>query len=241
MITYSRSATYYDALNDTSGKDYAREATLVSELAERYRRSSGRTLLDVGCGTGRHLEHFSQRYSCEGLDIDRGMLAVAAERCPEVRFHLTDMIGFNLGKRFDIITCLYGSAAYLPTVGRFEQVIASFARHLVPGGVAIVEPWLRPDEWEEGRISARFADLPEMKIARMHIGRRDENVAILNFHYMVALKDGIHTFEEMHRLMLLSDEQYRIAFTRAGFELHRGTHVLDSRGVYVGVLPVLGA
>lgn len=235
MITYSRSATYYDALNDAAGKDYARESAVIAELADRYRRSPGRALLDVGCGSGRHLEHFSRRYSCEGLDIDRGMLAVAAERCCDVHFHLTDMIGFNLGKRFDVITCLFGSVAYLPTVGRFEQVIASFARHLAPGGVAIVEPWLRPDEWEEGRISARFADLPDMKIARMHIGRRDENTAILNFHYMVALKDGIRTFEEMHRLMLLSDEHYRVAFARAGFELHRGSRILDGRDIYIGL------
>jgi SAM-dependent methyltransferase len=235
MIAYSRSATYYDALLDAAGKDYAREAIVIGDLAERYKRSRGRTLLDVACGTGRHLEHFQVRFECEGLDIDRGMLAIATERCPEVHLHLTDMIGFNLGKRFDVITCLFGSIAYLPTVQRFEQTVGSFARHLVPGGVAIVEPWLRPDEWEEGRVSARFADLPDLKIARMHVGRRDADTAILNFHYMVAMRDGIRNFEETHRVMLLSDAQYRVAFSRAGFELRRD--VLNGRDLYVGVFP----
>lgn len=237
MITFSRSAMHYDALVAAGGKDYARESALFGDLVDRYKRSPGRSLLDVGCGTGRHLEYLQQRFECEGLDLDRGMLSVAAERCPNVRFHLADMIAFNLGRRFDAIVCLFGSIAYLPTVQRFEQAIAGFARHLLPGGVAIVEPWLRADEWEEGRVSARFADLPDLKIARMHVGRRDENVAILNFHYMVAMRDGVRTFEETHRLMLLSDEHYQAAFLRAGFELHHGTRVLDGRDLYVGVLP----
>lgn len=235
MLTYSRSATYYDALLEAGGKNYARESAVISELVERYKRSPGRALLDVGCGTGRHIEHLCERFECEGLDIDRGMLAVAAERCPSARLHLTDMIGFNLGTRFDVITCLFGSIAYLPTIQRFEQAIANFARHLVPGGIAIVEPWLRPHEWEDGRVGASFADLADVKIARMHVARRDDAVAILNFHYMVGMRDGIRSFEETHRLLILSDEQYRSAFLRAGFELHQGTQVLGGRDLFVGV------
>ncbi len=237
MITYARSAQYYDALLSAGGKDYARESALIVDLVERYKRSPGRELLDVACGTGRHIECLRERFECEGLDIDRGMLAVAQERCPDVRFHLADMIGFNLGKRFDVITCLFGSIAYLPTIQRFEQTIASFARHLVPGGIAIVQPWLSTDEWEDGHPHASFADLPELKIARMHVGRRDESTAILSFHYMVAMRDGVRTFEETHRLLLLGEEQYRTAFLRAGFELHQGRAVLSGRDLYVGVLP----
>ncbi len=235
MIAYARSAHYYDALLDAAGKDYARESAVIRELVERYKRSAGRTMLDIGCGTGRHLEYLRETYTCEGLDIDRGMLAVASERCPGVRFHLADMIGFNLGKRFDVIISLFGSIAYLPTLQRYEQTIANFARHLSPGGVAIVEPWLRPSEWVDGQVAARFADLPEMKVARMHVSRRDDYTAILNFHYMVAMRDGVRTFEETHRLLLMTDEQYSSAFLRAGFELHHGTNVLSGRDVYVGV------
>lgn len=235
MLTFSRSAQYYDALLEAGGKSYARESAVICELVDRYKRSPGRRLLDVGCGTGRHLEHLHDRFECEGLDIDRGMLALAAERSPQARFHLTDMIGFNLGERFDAIVCLFGSIAYLPTVQRFEQAIANIARHLVPGGVAIVEPWLRPNEWEDGRVGASFADLPDTKIARMHVARRDDCIAILNFHYMVGMRDGIRSFEETHRLLILSDDQYRNAFLRAGFELHQGTQVLGGRDLFVGV------
>lgn len=237
MLTYSRSALYYDALLTAGGKNYARESAVVGELVDRYKRSPGRKLLDVGCGTGRHLEFLCERFECEGLDIDRGMLAAAAERCPHARLHLTDMIGFNLGTRFDVIVCLFGSIAYLPTLQRYEQTIATFARHLNPGGIAIVEPWLRPNEWEDGRVGASFADLPDTKIARMHVARRDDNVALLNFHYMVGMRDGIRTFEETHRLLIMTDDQYRSAFLRAGFELHQGTQVLGGRDLFVGVLP----
>jgi len=61
VITYSRSAQYYDALITAGGKDYARESALVADLVERYKRSPGRELLDVACGTGRHIEHLRER------------------------------------------------------------------------------------------------------------------------------------------------------------------------------------
>ena len=48
-----------------------------------HKRSAGNTLLDVGCGTGMHMAALRDRYACEGLDVDRAMLAIAAERLPE--------------------------------------------------------------------------------------------------------------------------------------------------------------
>ncbi len=46
-----------------------------------FRPSQGMSILDVGCGTGSHLELY-QRYECHlyGLDLSPSMLAVARER-----------------------------------------------------------------------------------------------------------------------------------------------------------------
>jgi SAM-dependent methyltransferase len=231
---YTQSAKYYDALYRALGKDYAQEGARIQQIVSDRCRSGGKTLLDIGCGTGKHIEALRPHFECEGLDVDRTMLDIARERNPGVAFHLGDMIGFNLGKRFDVITCLFGSVGYVPNVQRLEQTVQTFARHLKPGGVIVLEPWVKPEDWKDGQVNALYVNEPELKVARMSVARRDANISILNFHYMVASRDGIRTFTEPHRLTLFSDEEYRQAFARARlFFDYEENGLTPGRGLYV--------
>lgn len=237
MSVYARSAAYYDAIYRAQGKDYAAESLRLRDLIATYAQSGGNALLDVACGTGGHLEHLREYFTCEGLDVDRAMLAIASQRVPGTPLHLQDMISFHLDKRFDAIVCLFSAIGYVPDVSRLQQTLATFSRHLKPGGVAIVEPWLRPSDWIDGLVSADFADEPDLKVARMSVSRRDGNASILNFHYMVAGKDGVRTFVEPHRVMLFTDDQYRDAFTRAGLRLNYDEQGFTGRGLFIGTKP----
>lgn len=234
MSIYARSAAYYDAIQTAQGKDYAREAAAIHDEIERRKRSDGNALLDIGCGTGRHMEALQQWYDCEGLDVDRAMLGIAQRRLPQVPMHCQDMIGFNLDRRFDAIVSLFGAIGYVPNVRLLEQTLETFYRHLKPGGVAIVEPWLRPENWKDGFVDASFADEPDLKVARMSVSRRDGNASILNFSFMVAGRDGVRTFNEPHRLMLFTDEEYRRAFARARFAVDYVEGGPSGRGLFIG-------
>jgi ubiquinone/menaquinone biosynthesis C-methylase UbiE len=55
----SRSAEIYDAVY--SFKDYTAEAEAVHKLIQN-RCATARTLLDVACGTGKHLERLNASY-----------------------------------------------------------------------------------------------------------------------------------------------------------------------------------
>ncbi len=231
---YTQSAKYYDALYRSMGKDYASEAAVLRRIIDQRCRSGGKALLDVGCGTGKHIEYLREHYDCEGLDIERTMLDIARNRNPSVPFHLGDMMGFNLGKRFDGIVSLFGGIGALPNTARLDQALATFARHLRAGGVVIVEPWIRPADWKDGSVHALFVDDPDLKVARMSVSRRDGNVSILNFHFMVASSDGIRTFTEPHRLTLFTDDDYRNAFRKAGLYVEYEEPGLNGRGLYVG-------
>ena len=110
------------------------------------------TLLDVACGTGRHLEFLQQHFQVEGLDLSPDMLEVARARCPGVPFHEGSFVDFHLGRLFDAVTCLFGSIGYAGTPDGLHQAIGSMARHLKPGGVLIVEPWLMPPAFVPGRL-----------------------------------------------------------------------------------------
>ena len=235
---YQQSARYYDALYASMGKDYAAEARRVADLVEERKRSPGNALLDVACGTGAHLEHLRERFDCEGLDVSRQMVERARARLPGVTVHERDMIGFNLDRRFDAIVCLFSAIGYLPNVGRLDQALQSFARHLLPGGVAIVEPWFAPEEWIDGHLHALFVDEPALKVARFNVSRRDGNVSVMNFHYMVASADGVRTFVETHRATLFTQADYLAAFAKAGLSATFEQPGLTGRGLYVGVKPL---
>src|SRR5216684_1381261 len=136
---FSKSEAFYDAIYGTM-KDYAREAEQIRELIQQYKQSSGTTLLDVACGTGRHIPFLRQHYTVEGLDLDEHMLAIAHQRNPGIIFHHADMVDFDLGHLFDVIVCLFSSIGYVKTAARLYQTLQTMHRHLPPGGVVIIDP-----------------------------------------------------------------------------------------------------
>src|SRR6266550_3533357 len=227
---FSRSARLYDAIY-ASVRDYRREAAELDRLIQE-RKPGARTLLDVACGTGAHLEHLSG-YELEGLDLDPEMLAVARERLPNVPFHEGDMADFDLGKLFDAVVCMFSSIGYVRTEGRLRSAVASMSRHLEPGGVLVVEPWLTPEVWLDRHVGAVFVDEPELKIARMNVSQRDGDVSIVDFQYLVGTPDAVEHFSERHELGLFTVDQHLDAFRAAGLEADHDPEGPMGRGLYV--------
>jgi SAM-dependent methyltransferase len=232
---FSRSAELYDAIY-ASVRDYPREAAELDALIQA-KRPGARTLLDVACGTGAHLEHLAGRYEIEGLDADAEMLAVARRRLPGVELHEADMADFELGKRFDAVVCMFSSIGYVKTEERLRSAAAALARHLEPGGVLVVEPWLTPDVWQDGHVGGIFVDRPELKIARMNIARRRGDVSLVDFHYLVATPKGVEHLIEPHELGLFTVDQHLDAFRNAGLAVEHDPEGPMGRGLYVGVAP----
>jgi len=58
------------------------------------------------------LEYLRNHYEVEGLDISQELLTIAGQRNPGVPLHLGDMTNFDLGRAFDVVTCLFSAIAY---------------------------------------------------------------------------------------------------------------------------------
>lgn len=115
---YSKSAKYYDDIYAANGKDYRAEANKVRRFIQKYKQSKGKSLLDVGCGTGIHANLLSKHYQVEGLDIEQKMLAAARKNYPKIRFQQGDMVNFKLGRNFDVIVCLFSAIGHVKTKTR---------------------------------------------------------------------------------------------------------------------------
>ncbi|HEX8991464.1 MAG TPA: class I SAM-dependent methyltransferase [Anaerolineales bacterium] len=232
---YNRSAAIYDAIYRAVGKDYAGEAKKLEAFIQQHKRSMGNSLLDVACGTGGHIAYLTDKYMVEGLDISEDMLAEAVKKYPNVRFHHADMADFNIGRSFDVITCLFSAIGYIETLPRLSQTIRTFAAHLQPGGVALVEPWFGPGALDASNIHAVFVDEPKLKIARMNVNRVEGRLSYLDFEYLVGTPGGITSFRETHRIGLFTHDEYQQAFKEAGLRVVHDETGLDGRGLYIGI------
>lgn len=232
---FSRSARWYDRIY--SFKNYAREAALVHEAIRAHARSPGRRLLDVACGTGEHVRYLRARYDVEGLDLDPAMLEVARAKHPDLRFHQGQMVDFDLRCTYDAVVCLFSSVGYLKTTANLKRGVKNMARHVAPGGVLMIEPWISPESFHAGQLGSAFVDDPELKIARFNRSEVVDGVSILDFHFLVATPAGIETFSERHELALFTHQQYLEAFEAAGLTPVYDPEGLTGRGMYLSGKP----
>src|SRR5579871_4692488 len=110
---YKDMAQYYDRIY--SWKNYGREVVAIKRLIRKYKRSNGKDLLEVACGTGGHAKYLKDDFRVVATDINNRMLAIARKNVAGVTFRRADMTRLDLGREFDVIICLFSSIGYLKT------------------------------------------------------------------------------------------------------------------------------
>lgn len=105
----------------------------------RAQASSSRSVLELGCGTGRKLIPIAaQGRTCVGLDLSEEMLdearRKAAARQVDVEWRQGDMREFDLGRTFDLVFIAANSLLHLHDAESLVSCLRSVRRHLAPGG-----------------------------------------------------------------------------------------------------------
>ena len=236
---FDRSGQWYDAFY--AGLDYEGDARQITRLALAL-QPHARTLLDVACGTGRHLSFLRDTFTCEGVDIEPALLNVARARLPGVVLTIADMMQVDLGRRFDVVTCLFSSIGYVVTEDRLNLAAGAMANHLTPGGVLLIEPWIVPEDWRDpGSDSCEIVEQEEATLVRVISSWRSDAVTTLRIHYARASGGQIDTEDETHTLGLFSRTQYLSACARAGVRAEWHDPGLRGRGLVVGTLSDRGS
>lgn len=234
--SYTTSAPFYDIIY--RHKNYALEGRSLLQFIEQHSLiQPPQTLLDVACGTGGHLVYLVRHFDCVGIDLAPGLLEIARRRLPSLSFYEADMCDFDLGHTFDVVTCLFSAISYVRTLERMQQAVRNMARHVNPGGLLMVEPWLHPDTFEDGKLNADLIDMPELKFSRITTSRREDTLSIMETHHTVATPQGVDYFVEAHEMGLFTHEQYLEALTLAGLTPVYNEKGLIGRGLYIGIKP----
>jgi SAM-dependent methyltransferase len=232
---FGPSVPHYDDLY--AWKDYRAETErLVAFLAARG-KGPGASLLDVACGTGKHLESLRERFRVEGLDASGEMLEVARRRLPDVPLHRGDMTSFDLGRTFDVVTCLFSSIGYVIGDAAMRAAVSSLARHTAPGGLLLIEPWFPPERIRANEPHMLVVDRQDLKICRMNTTRLEGRTARLDFHYLVGTAKGTEHYVERHDVWCATREEIDDALRATGLEASYDEDGIARRGLHVGRRP----
>jgi SAM-dependent methyltransferase len=157
---------YYNLLY--KDKNYAEEYQYIRALAEKYKnRNELKNVLDIGCGTGRHLSYFKKDgFHVSGVDFSPGMIEAAKKKLSQEENLLCCKASeFRFDIKFDLIISLFHVMNYQTETPELEKIFRNVSDHLAGGGLFIFDFWYGP---------AVLSDPPAVRIKRLE----DEEVSI---------------------------------------------------------------
>lgn len=238
MTVFGDYAVYYNLLYED--KDYAAESAFVLGLLKKYGKMP-KSLLDLGCGTGRHDIHLAANgIAVTGLDISETMLemgrreifAVQSGSGPELVHG--DARNARLGRKYDAVISLFHVLSYQNSEHDAIALMQTALEHLNDGGLFMADFWYGPGVLAIG---------PEKRVKTMKNGialvkrkatpEMDINRDLVTVHYDISLKNletgEKRNFSEDHVMRYWFMPELRYLAEQSGFEtVAFGTWLEDS-------------
>jgi hypothetical protein len=109
-------------------------------------------------------------------------------------------------------------------------------KHLKPGGVLIIEPFVSPDAFTIGNPHAVYVNEPELKLARMNISQRRNGIAIIDFHFLIADNNRIKYIRDKHELALYEKSRFLEIMKKNNLKSkYTENGLMKNRGLYIGI------
>jgi ubiquinone/menaquinone biosynthesis C-methylase UbiE len=134
---------WFEELADHMGRAYDRYAHTkgtvqeVDFIVDALRLKPASSVLDVGCGTGRHAHELARRgFVVHGVDISERFIEIARDGAPSgASFERADARSLAFDTEFDAVVCLcQGAFGMMTADGDDDAVIAAMVRALKVGG-----------------------------------------------------------------------------------------------------------
>lgn len=158
----------------------------------------GRSVLDLGCGTGLLAACLAAEHGLRAVGVDpaAAMLEVARARPGGERTHWVeaDARGLRLGEVFDLVVMTGHAFQVFLTEADRAAVLATVAAHLAPGGRFVFDsrnPAAR--EWEEWtpEASRRVAEHPELgRVEIWNDVNWDPAISVASYDSFYQMPDG---------------------------------------------------
>ena len=108
----------------------------ATDLIGMLKPVQGERILDIGCGTGQLTSDIAESGSVVlGIDVDEGMINLARQKFPNIRFEVMDARQITYDGEFDAVF----SNAALHWIRPPASVVLGISQALKPGGRLVVE------------------------------------------------------------------------------------------------------
>lgn len=217
---------YYDLLY--RDKDYKAEVDYVETLVKEY-KGDAKTILDLGCGTGRHAELFAEKgYIVHGVDVSKDMLKLAEKRRIEKEDRLTftqaKIQELRLNKTYDVVVSLFHVLSYQNTNEEVIKFFKAAKEHLVDDGIFIFDFWYGPAVLTEKptvRVK-RFQD-DKIRVTRIAEPTIDVQRNIVEVRYSILIEDKnsgkLLEKGEIHNMRFFFDSELELICDLIGLKI----------------------
>lgn len=212
---------YYDLLYED--KDYSKEADYIYSLIEKFAPNS-KTILELGCGTGKHAKLLSERHGLDilGVDMSEKMLQRAKEL--GVNCELGDVRTFKCDKQFDTILSLFHVVSYQNSDNDVLNNFKTVSSHLKQGGVFVFDVWYKPAvlaQLPEKRVKVMEND--EIKVIRHCKPEHFPEKSIVEVNYDIEIVDKLNNqmekVNEKHSMRYFSEDELKDFANRFGLDI----------------------
>ncbi len=215
---YNILSKYYDLLHRE--KNYKAEALFFINLIKKNKKSTWNTLLDVACGTGRHLEQFKKEFICEGKDLSKDLINIAKKRNPWLYFTVEDMRQLTTQKKYDIITILFNSIAYLNNKKELKTTLSNIYKILNKNGILLIETLFLTDTIKNIKTHIREYSWKTFSIKRIIDTIVTNDIANLKAKYTIKIKgQSKKEIIDKQKIPLYSQKEMKQIIEDEGFKV----------------------
>lgn len=226
MEVFQDYAYYYNAFY--KDKNYGKEAEQVNRILKMHGCDRG-TLLNLGCGTGRHdIELSNLGYQCTGVDMSPLMIKIANENAKEannqISFFVADIREYEPKCKYNAVISLFHVMSYQ---NDNRDILAAFytaRKALDEGGIFLFDVWYGPGVLTDKPV-VRVKEVEDEENRLIRIARPimhdKKSIVEVCYEVLVINKETsiVKTINEIHSMRYFFRPEIEILLRESGFEL----------------------
>lgn len=224
---------YADAYDELYfDKDYAAECSLIERIFQTYGSGAIGSVLDLGCGTGKHAIPLAQRgYEVVGVDRSADMLAQVRRKIVNLSgvgnltLHQGDICSIDLQRHFDAALMMFAVLGYQLENADVLSALRMAHRHLRLGGLIIFDVWYGPAVLHQRPSQlVKVVPTPGGQILRIASGDLDIRRHVCTVYFRMWRLEGqrlVAETEESHQVRYFFPLELKLFLECAGYDLIR--------------------